>query len=76
MSLDGEESSGSPKPRCEVSCQGLHGPVVVIAVLLKIRLGHQAALSHISALSPYGALRVVTFLLQFVWNNNDNRIKV
>jgi hypothetical protein len=36
--------NGSPTPRCDASCQGLHGTGVVIAVLLTIPSGHQAAL--------------------------------
>jgi hypothetical protein len=71
--LDSKRGSGPPKPRCEVSCQWLHGTGVVIAVLLTIPLGHQAAPRHIYAFHPHGDLWVVPFVPQFSWNNNGTR---
>jgi hypothetical protein len=72
-SLDSEQGSGPPKPRCEVSCRGLHGTKLVIVVLLTIPLGHRAAPCCINVFHPYGALWVVTFVPWFSWNENGTR---
>jgi hypothetical protein len=56
-SLDGEQGSGPPKPRCEVSCRGLHGTGVVTAVSLTIPSWHQAAPCHINASTHMGLCR-------------------
>jgi hypothetical protein len=71
--LDGEQGSGPPKPKCEVSCWGLHGTGVVIAVSWTIPLGHRAAPRFINAFHTYGALWVVTFVPRFSWNDNETQ---
>jgi hypothetical protein len=56
--MDGKQGSGSLKPRCKASCQGLHGTEVMIAVSEMIPLGHRAA-SCMYAFHSHGALWVV-----------------
>jgi hypothetical protein len=51
-----------PTPRCEVLCQGMYDTGVVIAVLLMIPSGYQAAPSCIYAYHLEGALWVVTVI--------------
>jgi hypothetical protein len=68
-SLDGEQGSSPPKPRCEVYWR-LHGTRVVIAVSLTIPSRHQAAPCHINDFHPYGALWVVNLVPWFSWKEN------
>jgi hypothetical protein len=71
--LDGEQGSGPPKKRSEVSCRDLHGTRVVIAVSLTIPSRYRAAPSRINAFHSYGSLRVVTFVPRSLWDSNGTQ---
>jgi len=64
-------------PRCEASCQGLHGAVVVTAVSLKTPSEQQAAPRCIYAFHPYAAQWVETvtspLLMGLLWRKHKTK---